>query len=51
MQAEFRREFLLGDRITAYLMESGVDWPAADPGLIDRLAPACKASWDLYRAR
>ncbi|MFM1724910.1 N-formylglutamate amidohydrolase [Rhodococcus sp. PAM 2766] len=50
VQAEFRREFLLGDRITAELMEPGVDWPTADPGRIDRLAHACKASWDLYRA-
>lgn len=51
VQAEFRREFLLGARATAELMEPGVDWPAADSDRIDRLAHACRASWDLYRAR
>ncbi|MCL2532587.1 MAG: N-formylglutamate amidohydrolase [Nocardiaceae bacterium] len=51
VQAEFRREFLLGETATAELMEPGVDWPAADPERIDRLAHACKAAWDAYRDR
>lgn len=49
VQAEFRREFLLGEAATTELMAPGVDWPAADPDRIDRLAHACKASWDAYR--
>ncbi|QKT12602.1 N-formylglutamate amidohydrolase [Rhodococcus sp. W8901] len=51
VQAEFRREFLLGERATAELMEPGVDWPTADQDRIDHLARACKASWDEYRSR
>ncbi|WP_433606231.1 N-formylglutamate amidohydrolase [Prescottella agglutinans] len=51
VQAEFRREFLLGETATSELMAPGVDWPAADPDRIDRLAHACKASWDAYRHR
>lgn len=50
VQAEFRREFLLGERLAAYIMEPGVDWPAPDSERVDQLAHACKASWDHYRS-
>ncbi|PTR31585.1 hypothetical protein C8K36_101617 [Rhodococcus sp. OK519] len=40
----------IGDEATTELMEAGVDWPIAAPDRIDRLAHACKASSDLYRA-
>ncbi|MGW0045005.1 N-formylglutamate amidohydrolase [Rhodococcus sp. NPDC003348] len=51
VQAEFRREFLLGPTLTAELHEPGVGWPKADPDQVDAIARACKASWDAYRAR
>ncbi len=49
VQAEFKREFLLGDELAAYIMEPGVDWPTPDAERVDQLAHACKASWDHYR--
>ncbi|MDV8066127.1 N-formylglutamate amidohydrolase [Rhodococcus sp. IEGM 1366] len=49
VQAEFKREFLLGDTLAAHIMEPGVDWPSSDPERVDQLARACKASWDHYR--
>lgn len=49
VQAEFKREFLLGDELAAYIMEPGLDWPTPDAERVDQLAHACKASWDHYR--
>jgi hypothetical protein len=49
VQAEFKREFLLGDELAEYIMEPGVDWPTPDAERVDQLAHACKASWDHYR--
>lgn len=51
VQAEFRREFLLGPALTAHLQAPGVDWPEPEPERVDWLARACKAGWDAYRAR
>lgn len=51
VQAEFRREFLLGPDLTAELMRPGVGWPEPDADRVDKLAHACKASWDRYRTR
>lgn len=50
VQAEFLREFLLGDAATAVLHEPGTDWITEDPTHVDEIAQACKRSWDLYRA-
>lgn len=50
VQAEFLREFLLGAAATAELHRPGTDWIREDPAHIDRIAHACKTSWDAYRA-
>jgi hypothetical protein len=49
VQAEFRREFLLGRANTAALMQPGTGWVDPDPQRVERVAQACKASWDRYR--
>ncbi|CCH30897.1 N-formylglutamate amidohydrolase [Actinosynnema sp. NPDC047251] len=49
VQAEFRREYLLGPAGAAHLMSPGTDWPDPDPARVTELALACKASWDHYR--
>ncbi|MFD4292193.1 N-formylglutamate amidohydrolase [Rhodococcus sp. NPDC058532] len=51
VQAEFRREFLLGPTLTAELHEPGVGWPVADPDQVESIAELCRAAWDAYRAR
>ncbi|MEU4806483.1 N-formylglutamate amidohydrolase [Actinosynnema sp. NPDC023587] len=50
VQAEFRREFLLGPANAGHLMSPGTDWPDPDPARVTELALACRASWDRYRA-
>lgn len=50
VQAEFLREFLLGDAATAELHEPGTDWITEDPAHVDDVAQACRRSWDVYRA-
>ncbi|MEV0679018.1 N-formylglutamate amidohydrolase [Actinosynnema sp. NPDC050436] len=50
VQAEFLREHLLGPEATARLRAPGTDWPDLCPARVSRLALACKASWDRYRA-
>ena len=50
VQAEFLREFLLGDAATAQLHRPGSDWVSEDPERVDALAAACRRTWDLYRA-
>lgn len=49
VQAEFRREFLLGDAATAELHRPGTDWIAEDPAQVRAVADACRRAWDLYR--
>lgn len=49
VQAEFRREFLLGDAAVAELHEPGTNWIAEDPAHVDEVAAACRRAWDLYR--
>ncbi|MFC9787449.1 N-formylglutamate amidohydrolase [Rhodococcus sp. NPDC127528] len=51
VQAEYRREFLLGPEATRELTAPGVGWPETDADRVDMLARACKASWDRYRSR
>lgn len=50
VQAEFLREFLLGPIATAELHEPGTEWITEDADHVDRLARACMAAWDIYRA-
>ncbi len=50
VQAEFLREFLLGDAAAAELQEPGTEWIEEDPAHIDEIAQACKRSWDAFRA-
>ncbi|MFZ4894080.1 N-formylglutamate amidohydrolase [Plantibacter sp. Mn2098] len=49
VQAEFLREYLLGEANTAILREPGTGWVTPDAEHVDRLAHACKAAWDAYR--
>ncbi|HWV48066.1 MAG TPA: N-formylglutamate amidohydrolase [Microbacterium sp.] len=49
VQAEFRREFLLGDAAVSELHEPGTDWITEDPAHVDDVAAACRSAWDLYR--
>lgn len=51
VQAEFLREFLLGEEFANALRRPGADWPAEDPERVDYLARACQRTWDLYRGR
>ncbi|KUF08113.1 N-formylglutamate amidohydrolase [Leucobacter sp. G161] len=50
VQAEFLREFLLGDAAAAELQQPGTDWVAEDPAHVDMIARACKRAWDAFRA-
>ncbi|MFD7074659.1 N-formylglutamate amidohydrolase [Nocardioides sp. NPDC059952] len=50
VQAEFLREFLLGERATAQIQRPGTDWPAAAPEQVDRVAQACKRAWADFRS-
>ncbi|MBM7503131.1 N-formylglutamate amidohydrolase [Agromyces aurantiacus] len=49
VQAEFLREFLLGERNAAVLARPGTGWVEPDPDHVDRIARACMASWDVFR--
>lgn len=49
VQAEFRREFLLGDANTRILMQPGTGWVEPDPERVDAIARACKAMFDEVR--
>ncbi len=49
VQAEFLREYLLGDAAAAELHEPGTDWVTEDAAHIDAVAHACKRSWDAFR--
>jgi hypothetical protein len=51
VQAEFLREFLMGDAAARHIMEPGVDWPDTDEAHVDVVARACMRSWDNYRER
>ncbi|SBN61952.1 N-formylglutamate amidohydrolase [Curtobacterium sp. 9128] len=50
VQAEFLREFLLGDANTAVLRAPGTGWVTPDAAHVDRIAHACRDAWDAYRA-
>lgn len=50
VQAEFLREYLLGDAATAELQRPGVDWPEEDSAWTAHVARSCKNSWDEFRA-
>lgn len=50
VQAEFRRETLLGSAAVEVLHRPGADWPTLDEGHIDELAHNCRAAWDRYRS-
>lgn len=49
VQAEFLREFLLGDAAAAELRRPGTDWVREDPARTDAIARACMSSWDRFR--
>ncbi|MGR4009413.1 N-formylglutamate amidohydrolase [Leucobacter sp. 1207-22] len=49
VQAEFLREFLLGEAAVRELHEPGERWITEDPARIEQIAQACKQAWDLYR--
>lgn len=49
VQAEFLREFLIGEAATKELLQPGTGWPNEDPAWTMKLAHACKASWDGFR--
>lgn len=50
VQAEFLREFLLGPGNTAALRQPGTGWVTPDEARVDRIARACSAAWESYRA-
>ena len=49
VQAEFLREFLLGEAATEQLHRPGTDWATEDPAHTDAIARACMRSWELFR--
>lgn len=49
VQAEFLREYLLGDAAVRVLHEPGTGWITEDPAHIDQVAHACRDAWDRYR--
>ncbi|MBO9577704.1 MAG: N-formylglutamate amidohydrolase [Microbacteriaceae bacterium] len=51
VQAEFRREFLLGEANAHILSQPGTGWIEPDPAHVDRLARQCMAAWAAYRNR
>ncbi len=50
VQAEFLREFLMGEAAVEALHSPGGTWPSTDEQRVDAIAQACKAAWDTYRA-
>ncbi|CAH0162631.1 hypothetical protein SRABI76_01075 [Microbacterium oxydans] len=50
VQAEFLREYLLGDAAVEALHRPGTDWITEDPEHVRAVAAACKRSWDIFRA-
>lgn len=49
VQAEFLREFLLGEAATKELHRPGIDWVDEDQAHIDTIARSCMRSWNLFR--
>lgn len=49
VQAEFRREYLLGERAAARLATPGTDWPEPDPAQVDAVAQRLHNAWDAFR--
>lgn len=50
VQAEFLREYLLGEAATAALQQPGTDWPQEDTAWTLTLARRCMNSFDEFRA-
>lgn len=50
VQAEFRREYLLGEANAAHIAAPGTDWPEPDASHVAGLASRMKASWNEFRA-
>jgi hypothetical protein len=50
VQAEFLREYLLGEEPAAALMQPGTDWPTVPSWWTDQIAAALHASWDAFRS-
>ncbi|WP_244632446.1 hypothetical protein [Microbacterium sp. Se63.02b] len=50
VQAEFRREYLLGADAVSELHRPGTEWIREDPAQVRAVAEASRRSWDLYRA-
>jgi hypothetical protein len=48
-QAEFLREFLLGEGNVAHIRRPGVDWPAVDDAHIGRIVERLVAAYDMLR--
>ena len=49
VQAEFLREYLLGDAAVEELHRPGTDWIVEDPAHVEAVAASCRRAWDLYR--
>ncbi|MDR2255901.1 MAG: N-formylglutamate amidohydrolase [Arthrobacter sp.] len=50
VQAEFLREFLMGQAAVERLHSPGTTWPSTDEERVDAIARCCRAAWDAYRA-
>lgn len=50
VQAEFLREFLMGEAAVEALHSPGATWPSTDEDRVDAIARSCQAAWDGYRA-
>jgi hypothetical protein len=48
-QAEFRREYLIGEQASAHLAEPGTDWPETDQAPVEEIARRLHAAWDEFR--
>lgn len=48
-QAEFRREFLLGEDAAEHLARPGTDWPEQPADHVDAIARKLHTSWDEFR--
>ncbi|MFC4140574.1 MULTISPECIES: N-formylglutamate amidohydrolase [unclassified Microbacterium] len=49
VQAEFLREYLLGDAAVGELHRPGTEWITEDQVHVDAVAASCRRAWDLYR--
>ncbi len=49
VQAEFLREYLLGEAATAELHTSGTPWPVLDESHSTDIAARCQSAWNSFR--